>query len=268
MKTAIFVDGAFYQRRAWQCLGSQVPEDRARELEFYCKKHLDFKGDTSELYRVYYYDCPPISAILYHPLLKREIDLSEKGNYEWNMKFLNEIRRKRKFALRLGKLNDKQAHYTLRKEVLEELCNGTKDFGQLEERDFRLDVKQKGVDMQIGIDIASIAYKRLCDRMILIAGDSDFVPAAKLARAEGIDFILDPLGSRVKSELYENIDGLRVCDDRFRNFYFEDRKPKPWQNETETESSDPELDELQQQVDKDYKELDPVYRQLLDSLTI
>ncbi len=50
---------------------------------------------------------------------------------------------------------------------------------------------------------------------ILISGDSDFVPAAKLARREGIDFILDPLGAHIKSDLFEHIDGLRTCDKKY-----------------------------------------------------
>ena len=43
----------------------------------------------------------------------------------------------------------------------------------------------------------------------LVAGDSDFVPAAKLARREGIDFILDPLWQDVNDDLHEHIDGLQ-----------------------------------------------------------
>ena len=51
----------------------------------------------------------------------------------------------------------------------------------------------------------------------LISGDSDFVSASKLARREGIDFILDPLGATIKPELFEHIDGLRSCDKKFYN---------------------------------------------------
>lgn len=47
------------------------------------------------------------------------------------------------------------------------------------------------------------------DRIILISGDSDFVLAAKLARREGIDFILDPLWASIEPNLHEHIDGLR-----------------------------------------------------------
>lgn len=54
------------------------------------------------------------------------------------------------------------------------------------------------------------------NQIILISGDSDFVSASKLARREGIDFILDPLGATIKPELFEHIDGLRSCDKKFK----------------------------------------------------
>ena len=66
-------------------------------------------------------------------------------------------------------------------------------------------------DMRIGLDIASIAYKRLADTIVLISGDSDFVPAAKHARREGIDFILDPMWQKIRSTLNRHVDGLRSC---------------------------------------------------------
>ena len=63
--------------------------------------------------------------------------------------------------------------------------------------------------MRIGVDIASMAYKKQVNQIILIAGDSDFVPAAKLARREGIDFILDPMWANIQEDLFEHIDGLK-----------------------------------------------------------
>ena len=62
--------------------------------------------------------------------------------------------------------------------------------------------------MKIGLDIASLAYQKNVDQIILIAGDSDFVPAAKHARREGIDFVLDPMWATIKDSLFEHIDGL------------------------------------------------------------
>lgn len=69
--------------------------------------------------------------------------------------------------------------------------------------------RKKALICELGVDIASLAYKKQVDQMILIAGDSDFVPAAKLARREGIDFILDPMWADIKSDLFEHIDGLK-----------------------------------------------------------
>ena len=46
-----------------------------------------------------------------------------------------------------------------------------------------------------------MAFKRQVRQIIiLVAVDSDFVPAAKLARREGIDFILDPMWARTNAD--------------------------------------------------------------------
>lgn len=75
--------------------------------------------------------------------------------------------------------------------------------------DVALGLRQKGVDMRIAIDIASITLKKQAQTIILVSGDSDFVPAAKLARREGMEFILDPLWQHVNDDLFEHIDGLQ-----------------------------------------------------------
>jgi uncharacterized LabA/DUF88 family protein len=62
--------------------------------------------------------------------------------------------------------------------------------------------------MRIGLDITSITLKKQADTMILVTGDSDFVPAAKLARREGVEFILDPMRQSIGDDLFEHIDGL------------------------------------------------------------
>ena len=94
------------------------------------------------------------------------------------------------------------------------MFNGTATIAGLTEEDVLYSVQQKGVDMRIGLDIASLAYKKQVDQIILIAGDSDFVPAAKLARREGIDFILDPMWATIRADLHEHIDGLRTVMQR------------------------------------------------------
>lgn len=80
-----------------------------------------------------------------------------------------------------------------------------------------LNMHQKEVDMKIGLDIASLAYKKLVDQIVLISVDSDFVPAAKLARVEGIDFIVDSMGMNINDNLLEHIDGLRSYYKKINN---------------------------------------------------
>lgn len=212
MKTAILVDGGFYRRRAQSVFGDKSASERAEELYDYCKAHLNTHGQHSDLYRIFYYDCPPSDKRIYHPFIKAQVDLGKTDLYKWTIDFFNALKRKRKFAIRLGKLADEQAHYTIKSNVVRQLCNGKVAFSDIKETDFCLEMDQKGVDMKIGLDIASLAYKQQVDQIILISGDSDFVSAAKLARREGIDFILDPLGAHIKPDLFEHIDGLRTCD--------------------------------------------------------
>ena len=210
-KTAILVDGGFYRKRAAHLWGKKTAEERAKELSAYCHAHMqDRDGNASrELYRIFYYDCKPIGRrSIYHPLTKRNVDLDKSETYTWTLTFLEELKKRRKFALRLGELSN-QAYYNLRPDVTKKLLAGTRTLDSLTEEDFMFVAQQKGVDMRIGIDISSLAFKKQVDQIILIAGDSDFVPAAKLARREGIDFILDPMWADIKEDLFEHIDGLR-----------------------------------------------------------
>lgn len=222
MKTAILVDGAFYNKVAYSKLGDKTPQERATELYDYCNRHLyEGKKDNKirkELYRIFYYDCAPINKKIYHPYKDIQIDLSKTSQFKWMNSFLEELKNKRKVAIRLGKISDTQAVYTLKPEIVKKVFNPQVQFdiNDITEEHFIINIEQKGVDMKIGLDIASMAYKKQVDQIVLISGDSDFVPAAKLARREGIDFVLDSLGSPIKPELSEHIDGLRCCDDAYK----------------------------------------------------
>lgn len=216
MKTAILVDGGFYRRRAYAAYGDRTPTERADELFSYCKRHLTSHGENSELYRIFYYDCPPMSTQVYHPLIKKNINFARSSTFAWTTEFFAELKKKRKMALRMGELSEQQAHYVLKNSILNKLLRCEIKLEDLSENDFLFRVDQKGVDMRIGLDIATLSYKKLVDQIVLISGDSDFVSAAKLARREGIDFILDALHTNIKPNLFEHIDGLRTCDNAFR----------------------------------------------------
>ena len=210
MKVAILVDGGFYRKRAFHFWGDKSPKERARELQNYCWKHITKEKQGAELYRIFYYDCPPSGKKVFHPLSKKTVDLSLTDQYEWTEQFFNELRHQRKFALRLGRLADERATYTLKPQLVKKILRGSVTISELKSEDFMLTVQQKGVDMKIGIDISSLSFKKQVDRIVLISGDSDFVPAAKQARREGIDFMLDSMRQKVKDDLFEHIDGMRT----------------------------------------------------------
>lgn len=210
VRTAILVDGAFYRKRSRSLLGHKTPKDRADELVAYCLSHLRDKYEQRYLYRIFYYDCPPVNKNIYHPLTQRSVNLGRTDEYEWMNSFLNELRHRRKFALRLGRVSEGTITYNLKPETTKQLFQNKITLDDITETDFSISLEQKGVDMRIGIDISSLAFKQQVNQIILISGDSDFVPAAKQARREGIDFILDPMRSPIKPDLYEHIDGIRT----------------------------------------------------------
>lgn len=207
--TAILVDGGFYRKRANHYIGEVTPEIRAQELANYCHSLLtQDKYERRNLYRIFYYDCPPIDKNVYNPITKKSVNLGKSDDYKWMMKFLDELKHQRKFALRLGRLSENSIDYIIKPDIQRKLLGGSVSVGDITDRDLVLNIEQKGVDMRIGVDISSLAFKKQVNQIILISGDSDFVPAAKQARREGIDFLLNPLGATIKADLFEHIDGL------------------------------------------------------------
>jgi uncharacterized LabA/DUF88 family protein len=77
---------------------------------------------------------------------------------------------------------------------------------ELTDDDFLLDLSQKGVDMRVGMDMARLALRDMVRTIVVVTGDSDFVPAFKYVRREGVKVILDPLGQNVRPELKHHAD--------------------------------------------------------------
>lgn len=207
--TAIIVDGGFYRKRAHALFGEKTPNQRADELVEYCRRHI--RKSHAALYRIYYYDCPPSERVIFHPLTRKHVNLRKSAEYRWMAEFMRELTKRRKVALRRGEELETQHGYMLKPEPLKKLCAGAITISDLSERDFLLDITHKGVDMRIGLDIAALAENGRVNQIIMIPGDSDFVPAAKHARRSGIDFILDPMWATVTDSLSERIDGVRQC---------------------------------------------------------
>ena len=212
MATAILIDGGFALRRfpiVYPGIDPRDPGLVATTLFQMATQHLRTRdGDRLGLHRIFFYDCPPLAKKAHLPVSGRAIDFSRTPQAAFRHRLHDALRCQRKTALRLGHLSE-DGSWSLRPDRLRSLLRGLIAFADLSDDDFTYDVRQKGVDMKIGIDIASLAYKKQVDQIVLIAGDADFVPAAKLARREGIDFILDPMWHGIHPALNEHIDGLR-----------------------------------------------------------
>ena len=81
-------------------------EDRAFELVECCWRHLRRGKDlpSNHLYRIFYYDCPPVNQNVYHSLLQKTINLGKADTYDWSTDFLAALASKRKVAIRVGEL--------------------------------------------------------------------------------------------------------------------------------------------------------------------
>ncbi|MGF1550686.1 MAG: NYN domain-containing protein [Sphingomonadaceae bacterium] len=230
MATAILVDGAFFLRRFKKCFpnhDSTDPKSVAHGLGLLAYWHLALRigpeklteqistynlqlSESRDFYRIFFYDCPPLTKRMHRPVSGKSINFGKTSEAIFRLEVHREIQKLRKTALRLGRLNDASL-WRLSESATAKLIARAEEFVP-EDSDFEIDTKQKGVDMRLGLDVASLAFKRQVDQIVLVAADADFVPAAKLARREGMDVILDRMGDRRAAiDLLDHVDAVRDC---------------------------------------------------------
>lgn len=247
---AILIDGGFLTKRLTRIVANPdklTPKKVVAIVRAMCKEHVQRLTDDHgsnwhrHVYRIFFYDAPPFEGQAHHPLTGRQINYAKSNQAAFQRELFDLLRKQRNVALRLGHLS-KLSGWALQSDQLVKLLRARSmidamaalepqpdgslvvppelaadiavqagHWAKLQDWMVRLDLRQKGVDMRIGLDIASITLKRLASTIVLVAGDADFVPAAKLARREGLQFILDPLWQSVSDDLFEHIDGLKTA---------------------------------------------------------
>ena len=153
------------------------------------------------LYRVFYYDGHPLENKEQVPLGGNVKDFADTDEFRKNSELLKQLEGMPYVAVRLGETKFrgwqiKHKKFSSESEII------------VRASDLRPQVEQKGVDMRIGLDIAALSLKQFVDVLVLVSGDSDFVPALKFARTEGRQIILFTLGHKVTRELKAHAD---VC---------------------------------------------------------
>lgn len=195
---AVFLDAGFLKVKLRRPGGPPVTSQQIKEL-------VDEVGQHSylsplRLHRAYFYDARPLEEEVTRPDGTTE-DLARTPLARINKGLHKAIEELPFFSLRFGELSYQGWKFNIKK-------GRTREFPVTlnTARDLKLDVAQKGVDMRIGLDMASLTLKQHVKVIALVTGDSDFVPAMKFARREGSQVLLFTLGHGIKPALAEHAD--------------------------------------------------------------
>ena len=188
-KIVVLIDGGFLRVKS-QKAGKQYNPDFIESFAQMCK----IQGE--EILRILYYDCAPYAGTVKLPVS------GNPYNFAGSDKWLGELARKDLFAVRRGVL--KFRGYKPKHTPVNQAP-------QLTDADFTPDFEQKGVDMRIGLDIATYSANGSVDRIVLVSNDTDCVPAIKHGRKAGLQVVVVELpNSSVAAELLMHSDFKRM----------------------------------------------------------
>lgn len=205
---AILVDGDYMKKQLESKLKRfptvQDFRDERRRL-FNAYADTLSPGDVAQLYRIFYYTADPYDGKQSNPL-RGAINFAMSKTYRQNTTLIEQLERENDVAVRRGVVVFQgwqlTNHFTNRL-----IGQQGPTPPSLSASDLRANFKQKGVDMCIGLDIATLALKRLVRDIVVVTGDLDMVPAFKLARTEGLRVYVDMMGAGGRRK-------LRVHSDR------------------------------------------------------
>ncbi len=147
MRAAIFIDGAYLI----QLMKQNNIEPNYSNLADYLLKPLR-KSVQLDLLRCYFYYCAP--------WMSQDPTDNEKKRMEEHDVFMNEIAGLERWAARLG--------------VLQRRWDGNKEY-----------FEQKRVDVLLSVDMVRHSAAGHVQHAILVAGDSDFIPAVEATKESG-----------------------------------------------------------------------------------
>lgn len=195
---AILIDGGFAKRKIGSA-NKHATADDFQKLIVRIQEQPELQ--LLQLHRVYYYDSVPLLSAHDKPLGGGKIEFANEAVATRSKQLFEQLCRLPYVALRLGELSFNG--WGLRPRHLEKATGSSV---AITADDLKPQITQKGVDMRIGMDIAALTLKKQVQVIVLVTGDSDFVPAMKFARREGARLFLVPLKQNVRPSLYEHSD--------------------------------------------------------------
>jgi uncharacterized LabA/DUF88 family protein len=204
-KTAVLIDAGFLRTFLPTTVGYEALADIIEAFARACVS----VAEGEEIHRILYYDCAPYDADGHrnpHPLdsTRQPTSLGYRNFYN---SVLSLLKSKPYFAVRLGEVSFDG--WALSEKATNDVLAHAR---AIIAEDFHPVLRQKGVDLRIGLDVALMAKDRLIDRIVVVSGDSDIVPAMKVARREGVQVVLTSLNHNIKASLREHADLYRNVD--------------------------------------------------------
>jgi uncharacterized LabA/DUF88 family protein len=197
---AVLIDGGFLIPKL-----SRKIKTRKITAQDILKFANDCVNGDEELFRIYYYDCPPFDQKVTNPLSNSVIDFKTTFVYKEKMDLQKELAAQNYIMLRQGEL--KRDGWKIKHQSQKLLMDGSKT--EINASDLDYDFRQKRVDILLGLDIASLASKKIVQRLVIITGDEDFIPAIEFARDEGIQVIIIKMDNQLTSGMIKSSDEIR-----------------------------------------------------------
>lgn len=196
---AILMDGGFVIAKVKSALG-RFPDATSIDA---VARALEQRAELAqtELLRIFFYHARPASAVLIHPLSGEPIDLAATPQFRSNQELIAALELTPDFSVRLGETTG--GEWRLGSAAMKSLLRSQR---AIEANDLVPGLRQKGVDLRIGLDLARFALRELVGSVIVVSGDSDLIPAFKFVRREGVRVTLATLGHGVRRDLKVHAD--------------------------------------------------------------
>jgi len=143
---AVMLDAGFVLLKLKEQLRKHATADQVLQFSTNCVRK------DEELFRVYYYDCPPFEEALTNPISGKTSAFGNSPMFEAKTHFLRNLAKKDHIAFRAGRLSC--SGWGLKRTAEDCLIKGTKKTTELNADDVEPDFRQKRVDMKIGLDVA------------------------------------------------------------------------------------------------------------------